>query len=57
LLITGDLDQKFCRIAIEMQEEIQKVEWVNVLGCGHAIHVEQPEKFGTIVNEFLKCSK
>jgi 2-succinyl-6-hydroxy-2,4-cyclohexadiene-1-carboxylate synthase len=53
LLVTGDLDQKFCRIAKDMQKEIKKVEWVNVLGCGHAIHVEQPEKFGTIVSDFL----
>jgi 2-succinyl-6-hydroxy-2,4-cyclohexadiene-1-carboxylate synthase len=21
--------------------------------CGHAIHVEEPEKFGTIVSDFL----
>ncbi len=53
LLVTGDLDQKFCLIAQEMRKEIKKVKWVNVAGCGHAIHVEQPEKFGTIVSEFL----
>ena len=54
LLVTGELDQKFCRIAQEMQKAIKKVKWVNVLECGHAIHVEQPEKFGTIVSEFLR---
>ena len=32
LLVTGDLDQKFCRISKEMQKEIKKVEWINVLG-------------------------
>ena len=32
---------------------MKKVQWVKVDECGHAIHVEQPEKFGTIVNGFL----
>ena len=54
LLVTGGLDQKFCFIAEEMVKEIKNVEWVKVDGCGHAIHVEEPEKFGTIVSRFLK---
>ena len=32
---------------------MKNAEWVKVDGCGHAIHVEHPEKFGTIVNGFL----
>jgi 2-succinyl-6-hydroxy-2,4-cyclohexadiene-1-carboxylate synthase len=54
LLITGVLDRKFCLIAEKMKNEIKHIEWVKIEGCGHAIHVEQPEKFGTIVSGFLK---
>jgi len=56
LLVTGILDQKFCSIAEEMKKGIKNVEWVNVEECGHAIHVEHPEKFGTIVDRFLSNS-
>ncbi|WP_108672233.1 2-succinyl-6-hydroxy-2,4-cyclohexadiene-1-carboxylate synthase [Peribacillus acanthi] len=53
LLLTGELDEKFVRIAESMCSHIKNVEWFNFLGAGHAIHVEQPEKFGKIVSEFL----
>lgn len=53
LFITGALDKKFVSIAEEMVKKVKNSDWVNVDGCGHAIHVEQPEKFGTIVNGFL----
>lgn len=54
LLITGEDDPKFCRIAGEMQERLKYCKWIKVKGCGHTIHVEQAEKFGTIVSGFLK---
>ncbi|WP_248278524.1 2-succinyl-6-hydroxy-2,4-cyclohexadiene-1-carboxylate synthase [Bacillus sp. DNRA2] len=54
LLITGELDKKFCQIASEMVDLVKNSKWVVVDQCGHAIHVEQPEKFGTIVSGFLK---
>lgn len=53
LMIVGDLDHKFCQIAEDMQKSLKKGQIFKVNGCGHAIHVEQPEKFGTIVSEFL----
>lgn len=53
LLITGSSDQKFCRIAEEMEKRLEYSQWINVEGCGHAIHVENSEKFGTIVSRFL----
>jgi 2-succinyl-6-hydroxy-2,4-cyclohexadiene-1-carboxylate synthase len=53
LLITGEEDQKFCRIAEEMQKRLKYSTWTKVKDCGHTIHVEQPEKFGTIVSRFL----
>ncbi|MBP3039785.1 2-succinyl-6-hydroxy-2,4-cyclohexadiene-1-carboxylate synthase [Bacillaceae bacterium Marseille-Q3522] len=53
LLITGSLDNKFCLIAEEMSKEINNVEWRVVENCGHAIHMEESEKFATIVSDFL----
>lgn len=53
LLLTGSEDQKFCRIAEEMAVRLKKATWRVVGNSGHAIHVEEPEKFGTIVSDFL----
>lgn len=53
LIIVGELDYKFCQIAEEMQKAMKNGQIYKVEHCGHAIHVEQPEKFGTIVSEFL----
>lgn len=53
LLITGEFDQKFCHIAERMNEQLPHSQWINVEECGHAIHVENHEKFGTIVSRFL----
>lgn len=56
LLITGSLDDKFCQVAEKMQKTIKNSQWENIHGCGHAIHVEDPEKFDTIVSRFLSQS-
>jgi 2-succinyl-6-hydroxy-2,4-cyclohexadiene-1-carboxylate synthase len=53
LLITGELDQKFCGIAESMAKQIKNSSFVTITNCGHAIHVEDEEKFGTIVSDFL----
>ncbi|WP_264738847.1 2-succinyl-6-hydroxy-2,4-cyclohexadiene-1-carboxylate synthase [Cytobacillus firmus] len=56
LLITGELDQKFCKIAEEMSKILPSVQWKSIEDAGHAIHVEKPELFGTIVSGFLSQS-
>ncbi|EIJ79355.1 alpha/beta hydrolase fold protein [Bacillus methanolicus PB1] len=56
LLVTGSFDQKFCGIAKKMKIKIKNCRWININGCGHAIHVEEPKKFDTIVSEFLTHS-
>ena len=56
LLLTGELDQKFVRIAEKMSKRLKNGKWITVENCGHAIHVEKPEKFGTIISEFLNGS-
>jgi 2-succinyl-6-hydroxy-2,4-cyclohexadiene-1-carboxylate synthase len=57
LLITGELDLKFCKIAERMQQRLKKSEWLIINDVGHAIHVEDGDKFGKIVSEFLMKHK
>ncbi|MGM0897363.1 MAG: 2-succinyl-6-hydroxy-2,4-cyclohexadiene-1-carboxylate synthase [Bacillota bacterium] len=52
LLVTGELDPKFCAIAREMQELLPNAEH-RIISAGHAIHVEKPAEFATIVKELL----
>lgn len=53
LLITGSLDGKFCKIALEMKALLNTVKHLTVNDAGHAIHVENPADFATIVEEYL----
>jgi 2-succinyl-6-hydroxy-2,4-cyclohexadiene-1-carboxylate synthase len=52
LLITGELDQKFCEIAAQMAHLLPRAQWRKVPGAGHAVHLEQPEVFDEAVIEF-----
>ncbi|MEQ6354407.1 2-succinyl-6-hydroxy-2,4-cyclohexadiene-1-carboxylate synthase [Lysinibacillus sp. M3] len=53
LLITGSLDEKFCKIALEMKALLKNAKHTTVNEAGHAIHVENPAEFATIVEEYL----
>ncbi|MFF2174847.1 2-succinyl-6-hydroxy-2,4-cyclohexadiene-1-carboxylate synthase [Lysinibacillus sp. NPDC058147] len=53
LLITGSLDEKFCKIALEMKALLKNAKHTTVNDAGHAIHVENPAEFATIVEEYL----
>ncbi|MEH7106294.1 2-succinyl-6-hydroxy-2,4-cyclohexadiene-1-carboxylate synthase [Bacillus sp. JJ1764] len=53
LLVTGEKDEKFGRIAESMLSLLNNAHWSRVEEVGHAIHVENKEKFGTIVSDFL----
>jgi len=53
LLVTGALDAKFERIAEEMLPLLPRARHVSVPGCGHAVHVEEPEEFAAIVSRFI----
>jgi 2-succinyl-6-hydroxy-2,4-cyclohexadiene-1-carboxylate synthase len=57
LLICGEWDEKFCKIAKEIKKQIPNSSIIKVSNAGHAIHVEQPEFFGKIVMEFLQREK
>jgi 2-succinyl-6-hydroxy-2,4-cyclohexadiene-1-carboxylate synthase len=49
--ITGELDQKFYLIAQQMKNRIANSQHIEVLAVGHAIHVENPVQFATIIME------
>jgi|UPI000509E452 2-succinyl-6-hydroxy-2,4-cyclohexadiene-1-carboxylate synthase len=53
ILLIGELDRKFAAIADEMKMSIPDTEIIPFFDTGHAIHVEDPRKFGTIVKEVL----
>ncbi len=51
-LLVGELDEKFVGIAKRMKERNPTFTITSFSGCGHAIHVEEPQKFGTIIEDF-----
>ncbi len=52
-LVTGAEDKKFCEIAKKMEEILPNVKRITVKEVGHAIHVENPKLFATIVKEII----
>lgn len=56
LILAGELDQKYVRIAEEMAELIPNTSREIVPGVGHNIHLEDPESFLEVVLEFLEGS-
>lgn len=53
LLIVGEIDQKFVIINEEMNRKLINGELIIIKNAGHAIHVEEPEKFDKLVTAFL----
>lgn len=53
LLITGGLDPAYCALGEEMRALIPQAILEVVPGAGHAVHLEQPERFRALVMEFL----
>lgn len=56
-LITGEIDQKFVDIAREMTLYLPNVTAQTVKNVGHAIHVENPALFATMVEEHIMALK
>ncbi|NCU17788.1 2-succinyl-6-hydroxy-2,4-cyclohexadiene-1-carboxylate synthase [Pallidibacillus pasinlerensis] len=56
-IITGELDEKFCKIGQEMIKKIPKGEILTIFDAGHAVHVEKRDKFGKIVLDILLNEK
>ncbi|MBL0847476.1 MULTISPECIES: 2-succinyl-6-hydroxy-2,4-cyclohexadiene-1-carboxylate synthase [Mammaliicoccus] len=56
-IIVGEKDKKFIEIGKRMHECIKNSKFQIVNDAGHTIHVEQPEKFDTIIIEFILGGK
>jgi len=57
LVLAGEFDLKFVRIAKQMADTLPNHEMHIFEDAGHAIHVEKPAEFGRIVNEYFKRRK
>lgn len=53
LLITGEYDEKFKNINGEMNSIINNAAHHIVPDCGHTVHLEKPEHFLNLTNNFL----
>ena len=57
LVLVGALDPAYCSLGREMIRLIPKARLAIIPDAGHAVHLEQPEAFRSIVAEFLlECS-
>jgi len=52
LLIAGELDTKFTAIARSMAQALPRSQLRIVSGAGHAVHLERPEEFDSLVEDF-----
>lgn len=53
LLVAGAMDARYARIATGMAAHMPRAEVAIVDGAGHAVHLEQPEHFASLVGRFL----
>ena len=56
LLVSGQLDDKFCEIASQMSAMLPTAQWVTVDNAGHTVHLEKPERFVVLLNTWLKAT-
>jgi 2-succinyl-6-hydroxy-2,4-cyclohexadiene-1-carboxylate synthase len=54
LLLVGELDEKFIKINQEMANLCSTARLEIVSGCGHNIHVENPQSWVKVVQEFCQ---
>ncbi len=53
LLIVGDLDEKYVRLANEMGQSMPNARVIVVPGAGHAVHLEAPELYDRTLSPWL----
>jgi 2-succinyl-6-hydroxy-2,4-cyclohexadiene-1-carboxylate synthase len=54
LLVVGSLDEKYVQLNEKMTASIPRVRLAIVPEAGHAVHLEQPDQFTDLVQDFLK---
>ena len=53
LLIAGELDTKFTALATTMARTLPQAHLRIVPGAGHAVHLERPQEFVSLVGDFI----
>ena len=54
LLVAGALDRKFVALAQDLAGRLPRAELCELAGAGHAAHLEEPEAFVHVVQDFLR---
>jgi 2-succinyl-6-hydroxy-2,4-cyclohexadiene-1-carboxylate synthase len=54
LLIAGSLDEKYIMLGEQMAARIPQVRVAVAPDAGHAVHLEQPEQFAQLLQDFLQ---
>ncbi|MFS0574516.1 2-succinyl-6-hydroxy-2,4-cyclohexadiene-1-carboxylate synthase [Sporosarcina sp. 179-K 3D1 HS] len=57
LLITGEIDKKFVTISREMVRYLPNGIHETISGAGHAIHVEKPDIFATMIEKYVNSEE
>lgn len=57
LLVVGEEDGKFTRVAYEMTKRLPEARVVVVPGAGHTVHLENPAGFAAALEEFLNSAE
>lgn len=53
LVVCGEKDHKYCRIAEEMTACSPRIAMQTILDCGHNVHLEQPDAYTKVLRGFL----
>ena len=53
LFITGEHDSKFTQINSEIKKHILNAAHITIPGAGHNVHLEKPDEFINVINNFL----
>jgi 2-succinyl-6-hydroxy-2,4-cyclohexadiene-1-carboxylate synthase len=53
MLVTGSLDAKFTAIAQRMESLLPDAHVASLNGCGHAAHLEAPDAFVGVLDDFV----
>ncbi len=53
MLITGELDTKFSKINSVLKQKFPNARHKIIKNAGHNTHLEKPERFVTVINDFL----